>query len=107
MYTSHHSRSDSSSSSKQLKNVSQELKLLQLWKQQEIIQKDKEKIERDAHLAILEKERRISKKEGENRLALLGKELRKIKNRYEKLGQKENSHRYEEHSHRRKIYKPH
>jgi len=52
MYTSRHNRSDSSSSSKKLKNISQELKSLQLWRQQEIIQKEKEKIERDAHLVI-------------------------------------------------------
>jgi len=43
LYTSHHSRSDSSSPSKQLKNISQELKSLQLWRQQEVIQQEKKR----------------------------------------------------------------
>jgi len=66
MYTSHHSRSDLSSSSKQLKNISQELKSLQLWRQQEVIQK--EKTERDTRFAILEKELRILKQKEERKL---------------------------------------
>jgi len=115
MYTSHHNRSDSSSSSKQLKNISQELNSLQLWRQQEVIQKEKEKIERDIRLAILEKELRILRQKEERKVEEkqsikhpkdLEKE-RKIGYKYEKLGQKGNSHRDEEHSHRRKIYNPH
>jgi len=115
MFTSYHSRSDSSSTSKQLKNNSQELKSLQLWRQQEVIQQEKEKIERDIYLAILEKEprilrqkkeRKVKEKQGIEHPKDLEKE-RKIGYKYEKLGQKGNSHRDEEHSHRRKIYNPH
>jgi len=95
MYTSYHSRSDSSSSPKQLKNISQELKSLQLWRQQKIIQIEKEKIERDAHLANLEKELRILRRTEERKVKEkqsiehpkdLEKE-RKIGYRHEKLGQ--------------------
>ena len=94
MYTSHHNRSDSSSSSKQLKNISQELNSLQLWRQQEVIQKEKEKIERDIRLAILEKELRILRQKEERKVEEkqsikhpkdLEKE-RKIGYKYEKLG---------------------
>ena len=59
IYTYHRSRSDSSSLPKQLKNISQELKSLKLWRQQEVIPQENEKIERDICLAILEKELRI------------------------------------------------
>ena len=113
MYTSHHCRSESSSSTKKLKNISQELKSLKLWRQQEVIQKEKKKIERDVCLSILEKELRILSQKDERKIKEkqsiehpknLEKE-RKVGYIYEKFGQKGN--RDEEYSHKRKIYNPH
>jgi len=45
-----------------LTQLAQELKSLKIWRKQEAILKEKEKIERDAHLAILEEELRLLNK---------------------------------------------
>jgi len=52
-HSSHHSGSDSISFRKLLKQIFQDLQSLQLWRQQDVLQKEKERIEREAHLVVL------------------------------------------------------
>jgi len=44
-----------------LNHLAQELKSLKIWRKQEAILKEKEKIERETHLAILEEKLRITR----------------------------------------------
>jgi len=48
-----------------LNHLAQELKSLRFWRKQKAILKEKEKIERDDHLAILEEELRILRQKEE------------------------------------------
>nr|KYP51596.1 hypothetical protein KK1_026624 [Cajanus cajan] len=67
---SKHSQSGSDSSSpKTISHIAQELRALKIWKKQEVFAKEKERIEREAHLAILEKEIRLVKQQEEKLLA--------------------------------------
>nr|KYP56942.1 hypothetical protein KK1_003193 [Cajanus cajan] len=64
-FSPHQSDSDASTY-KDFSKVAHDLKSLKLWREQEAKQKLKEKIEREAQLAILEKEIRILKQKEEN-----------------------------------------
>jgi len=45
-----------------LKQIPQDLQSLQLWRQQDELQREKERIERETHLDVLEEELRLLRK---------------------------------------------
>jgi len=60
-----HSASDYEDSIHSLKHVSQQLKSLELWRQQEAIYKVKDQLERDGQIALLEEQIKALKKRDE------------------------------------------
>nr|KYP32360.1 Transposon Ty3-G Gag-Pol polyprotein [Cajanus cajan] len=68
---------ESDSSPKSLSYIIKELKSLKLWRKQDVIQKEKEKIEREGQLAFLEEELRLLKQQEEKLKEDMRKQKRK------------------------------